>query len=130
MPRESLHGRTCGVSRDGGRARTCRDSRCACCKQCTMHVVRVICGWLQGGRARTHRAGRRVWFSAKQPTSSLLRCLAACGTVWRHGCHHRALSVRILSVWVSRADMATVRASTDGFTACPAGGEGTVPSID
>ncbi|PPT30341.1 hypothetical protein XarbCFBP7614_01920 [Xanthomonas arboricola] len=29
MPRKSLHGRTCGVSRDGGRARTCRDGRCA-----------------------------------------------------------------------------------------------------
>ncbi|PPU67943.1 hypothetical protein XpiCFBP4643_11920 [Xanthomonas pisi] len=25
MPRKRLHGRTCGVSRDGGRARTCRD---------------------------------------------------------------------------------------------------------
>ncbi|MXV49100.1 hypothetical protein DYQ94_19815, partial [Xanthomonas sp. LMG 8993] len=27
MPRKSLHGRTCGVSRDGGRARACRDGR-------------------------------------------------------------------------------------------------------
>ncbi|PPT22740.1 hypothetical protein XarbCFBP7629_09295 [Xanthomonas arboricola] len=29
MPRKSLHGRTCGVSRDGARARTRRDGRCA-----------------------------------------------------------------------------------------------------
>ncbi|PPT33447.1 hypothetical protein XaCFBP7622_01965 [Xanthomonas arboricola] len=28
MPRKSLHGRTCGVSCDGERARTCRDTRC------------------------------------------------------------------------------------------------------
>ncbi len=34
--------------------------------------------------------------------------LAACGTVWRHGCRHRA--------------------PRDGFTACPASGEGTAPS--
>ncbi|PPT31956.1 hypothetical protein XaCFBP7622_07960 [Xanthomonas arboricola] len=27
MPRKSLQGRTCGVSRDGERARTCRDGR-------------------------------------------------------------------------------------------------------
>ena len=36
--------------------------------------------------------------------------LADCGTVWRHGCRHRA--------------------STDGFTACPASGEGAAPSTD
>ncbi|PPT28838.1 hypothetical protein XaCFBP7622_14895, partial [Xanthomonas arboricola] len=29
MPRKSLHGRTCGVSCDGGRARTYRVGRCA-----------------------------------------------------------------------------------------------------
>ncbi|PPT71160.1 hypothetical protein XarbCFBP8142_06500 [Xanthomonas arboricola] len=29
MPRKSLQGRTCSVSRDGGRARTSRDARCA-----------------------------------------------------------------------------------------------------
>ncbi|PPT97209.1 hypothetical protein XaraCFBP7407_06840, partial [Xanthomonas arboricola pv. arracaciae] len=29
MPRKSLQGRTCGVSCEGGRARTCRDGRCA-----------------------------------------------------------------------------------------------------
>ncbi len=34
--------------------------------------------------------------------------LTACGTVWRHGCRHRA--------------------SMDGFTACPASGKGTAPS--
>ncbi|MBB3777753.1 hypothetical protein FHY16_000474 [Xanthomonas campestris] len=34
--------------------------------------------------------------------------LAGCGTVWRHGCRHRA--------------------PKDGFTACPASGEGTAPS--
>ncbi|MXV48546.1 hypothetical protein DYQ94_16865 [Xanthomonas sp. LMG 8993] len=43
MPRKSLHGRTCGVSCDGGRARTCRDGRC-------------------------------VWFSIRQPTDFLVRC--------------------------------------------------------
>ncbi|CAD0363276.1 hypothetical protein CFBP7900_39220 [Xanthomonas hortorum pv. carotae] len=36
--------------------------------------------------------------------------LADCGTVWRHGCRHRA--------------------STDGFTACPASGEGTAHSTN
>ncbi|PPT16865.1 hypothetical protein XarbCFBP7629_21810, partial [Xanthomonas arboricola] len=39
MPRKSLHGRTCGVSRDGGRARTIGDGRWAWCKQCTMHLT-------------------------------------------------------------------------------------------
>ncbi|CAD0320145.1 hypothetical protein CFBP498_15550 [Xanthomonas hortorum pv. vitians] len=34
--------------------------------------------------------------------------LADCGTVWRHGCRHRA--------------------SRDGFTACPASGEGAARS--
>ncbi|MBB5768467.1 hypothetical protein GGR67_002535 [Xanthomonas arboricola] len=34
--------------------------------------------------------------------------LAGCGTVWRHGCRHRA--------------------RRDGFTACPASGEGAAPS--
>ncbi|PPT29932.1 hypothetical protein XaCFBP7622_12895 [Xanthomonas arboricola] len=29
MPRKNLQGRTCGVSRDGGRARTRRNGRCA-----------------------------------------------------------------------------------------------------
>ncbi|PPT90292.1 hypothetical protein XaraCFBP7407_22635, partial [Xanthomonas arboricola pv. arracaciae] len=38
MPRKRLHGRTCGVSCEGGRARTKRDGRCAWCKQCTMCV--------------------------------------------------------------------------------------------
>ena len=51
-----------------------------------------------------------VMHGFKQSNRSILWCgvLAACGTVWRHGCRHRA--------------------PMDGFTACPASGEGTAPS--
>ncbi|APP86095.1 hypothetical protein BI317_20025 [Xanthomonas hortorum pv. gardneri] len=48
MPRKSLHGRTCGVSCDGGRARTGRDSRCACFSS---NQQTVWCGVPQAVRA-------------------------------------------------------------------------------
>ncbi|PPT47301.1 hypothetical protein XarbCFBP8147_18040 [Xanthomonas arboricola] len=43
MPRKSLHGRTCGVSREGGRARALQPARRsseqdASCIACTMHT--------------------------------------------------------------------------------------------
>ncbi|PPT23885.1 hypothetical protein XarbCFBP7629_08075 [Xanthomonas arboricola] len=62
MPRKSLQGRTCGVSRDGERARTSRDGRCA---------------WL---RARAHgripRRPKGVWASRLGTGSSKYRlCL-------------------------------------------------------
>ncbi|MBB3824594.1 hypothetical protein FHR50_000744 [Xanthomonas arboricola] len=48
--------------------------------------------------------------STKPPANCLGRCPRRWRDRWRHGCRHRA--------------------STDGFTACPASGEGTAPSTD
>ncbi|NYI17660.1 hypothetical protein FHR53_000319 [Xanthomonas arboricola] len=54
-----------------------------------------------------HTTRRTAFLDERRP---IVWCgvLAACGTVWRHGCRHRA--------------------SKDGFTACPASGEGAAPS--
>ncbi|NYI17852.1 hypothetical protein FHR53_000126 [Xanthomonas arboricola] len=48
--------------------------------------------------------------STKPPANCLGRCPRRLRDRWRHGCRHRA--------------------STDGFTACPASGEGAAPSTD
>ncbi|SYZ50708.1 hypothetical protein CPBF367_00980 [Xanthomonas arboricola pv. juglandis] len=61
---------------------------------------------LQTSRLRT--ASRVTRFRKNSRSTVWCGVLADCGTVWRHGCRHRA--------------------STDGFTACPASGEGTAPS--
>ncbi|APP83207.1 hypothetical protein BI317_02485 [Xanthomonas hortorum pv. gardneri] len=39
MPRKSLHGRTCGVSRDGGRARALQPSR----RSSALQVIHLHC---------------------------------------------------------------------------------------
>ncbi|PPT28148.1 hypothetical protein XarbCFBP7614_09735 [Xanthomonas arboricola] len=50
MPRKSLQGRTCGVSGDGGRARTRRDGRCAWLRAEHDALVGLLCGLHQHPR--------------------------------------------------------------------------------
>ncbi|NYI19868.1 hypothetical protein FHR53_002771 [Xanthomonas arboricola] len=76
-------------SRDGGRARTSGDGRCA---KLSTTASRDALLALKQNRQPT------VWRGV----------LTDCGTVWRHGCRHRA--------------------PMDGLTACPASGEDTTPS--
>ncbi|KPN10034.1 hypothetical protein AN652_14075 [Xanthomonas arboricola pv. pruni] len=64
MPRKSLHGRTCGVSRDGGRARALQPSGRSPALQPICPQRRrspaLPCGMCcDGGRARTLQQTRR-----------------------------------------------------------------------
>ncbi|PPT59731.1 hypothetical protein XarbCFBP8150_21115 [Xanthomonas arboricola] len=51
MPRKSLHGRTCGVSRDGGRARALQPS----CKSSALQLIYPHC---PGSRSTTPKQSR------------------------------------------------------------------------
>ncbi|AEO42191.1 hypothetical protein XACM_1917 [Xanthomonas euvesicatoria pv. citrumelo F1] len=59
--------------------------------------------------ATTSRAKRCPNTSAPPPENCLARCPCRLPDRWRHGCRHRA--------------------AMDGFMACPAGGEGSAPSM-
>ncbi|SBV49915.1 hypothetical protein XBLMG947_0689 [Xanthomonas bromi] len=108
-------------SRDGERARASRVGRCGWAsnapRRSAIHGARwrhlsLLHQRLSDANAdvcigKSARAPRSALSSKHRPTS-WRGVPTACGTVWRHGCRHRA--------------------STDGFTACPGSGEGTAPS--
>ncbi|MBB3804016.1 hypothetical protein FHT03_002355 [Xanthomonas arboricola] len=67
-------------------------------------------GGLYGFRQRLASCDAASLLFNKPPANCLVRCPRRLRDRWRHGCRHRA--------------------STDGFTACPASGEGAAPSTD
>ncbi len=86
-------------SRDGGRARTCRDGRYA-----GLRAEHAVCCSDRIASDPLHDSTRATSsFSHDHRFTLWSGGLADCGTVWRHGCRHRA--------------------PRDGFTACPASGE-------
>ncbi|PPT50299.1 hypothetical protein XarjCFBP7652_05100 [Xanthomonas arboricola] len=63
MPRKSLHGRTCGVSREGGRARTLQPS----------HNQQLCSECPDQQHCQPHTPGRQTIGSQRQPRTNHLR---------------------------------------------------------
>ncbi|AEO42278.1 hypothetical protein XACM_2006 [Xanthomonas euvesicatoria pv. citrumelo F1] len=78
-----------------------------------VHTMPDVGCWDHGPSSHLLHAGLRPGNGQvlrEEPTNSLVRCPRRLRDRWRHGCRHRA--------------------PRDGFTACPASGEGTAPSTD
>ncbi|MBB5862865.1 hypothetical protein GGR61_000451 [Xanthomonas arboricola] len=95
-------------ARNGRRARTGLDGRCASASNAATAFIRLH-SW-SCRPAHQVEATARCRFPPSNRPPLWCGVLAACGTLWRHGCRHGA--------------------STDGFTACPASGEDTAPSTN